>query len=707
MTNPADPLSIEETALPEKAQENPALDRLIQRMKLTQKLIDAGLSITDWNGHLKRGEAWAKGWHPEQRLTRILRNLGFPCPGASDEEIDSLEAALAGGAALETPLLFGSCYDFKCPYCDERLEIATDGKQLKIIGEPCALPDGIAYHDIELNVPSGRFVVDDDLRNWYPLESDRDINWLRGKIQMTDDYAEIGLAMGFVGNSSPSLMRVKGAKDKYVIANYSATIYDEKADRERKNPKKNPWGKKLASIYTDLWWYSIADGDDFAKRLAHYTPGTDLHKWEHESQGSWTHTTVKVRPGVYRFRWFPEEGDEGSCLYAEIEWLREPDPVVELLSLDLDEKLTALECCIQECLDTPSLYFPNRPGNSKGHLSWEELSEGQKLRAIARSADRFMCILGGGTVWHENGHVRKKITQNARDFASAIDKRGVVPFFSEECHWYPFSEGYGGLCLGAGINKPSQEGGKPEIRLNESFALLALNITQNFIQHPPKPHLNRDMYPPRFNLKEVRNRMLLALKCYRGIRQNYSVAPMDPVFDDFALSGEAPLEILARDLGPDHPPEGEWGALPPILKLRENKFVEFDAGLIPRSNRTCWHPSRGGCWASPEVAQRYAILHAPPGAEDAFHANAGNSVPLKFVARIVSEGETHMGPHLVVEFDYGHDKMTGAGAHLWAVANTEAPALRAFDDEEEYKRLLPEMEGIYIEMEKSFPPKKA
>lgn len=697
-----DPLS------PAEAPENPSQDRFVQILRLPKKLAAAGLTITDWNGHMQGGEYWAKGWHlpPEERLARVLRFWDFPCPGASPEEIDKLEAALAGGEALEAPLSLGSRYEFKCTFCGERLELATDGKHLKVLGKPCALPEGIPYHDIELNVPSGLLVVDDDLRNWYPRESDRDINELLGKIQMTDDYAEIGLAMGFVGNSSPSLMRVKGEEDKYVIGNYSSTVYDEETDRERKNPKKNPWGKKLATICTDLWWYSVADGDDFAKRLAHYTPEMDLHKWENESKGSWTHTTVKVRPGVYRFRWYPDGGDddESTTLYAEIEWVREPDPVVDRLAQDLAENLTALECCIQEWLDNPNRYTYSE--NSEDRPLWAELSEKQKMQALAHIADQFLCVLGNGEIWHENGHVRKKVSKEAREFAAAIDKKGVVPLFTEAQHWYPFSEGYGGLCLGAGLNDPYQkEVGEPRIRLNESFALLVLNVTQNFIQHPPYPRLNSDVYPPRFGIKEARDRMLLALKCYRGIRQHYSVAPMDPVFDDFALSEEAVLEILAQDLGPEHPPENEWGPLPPILKLRENKFVEFDVGLLKQNNRTCWHPRHPSCrgsWASPENAHRYAILSASPE-QESFHSDARNSVPLKFVARIVGVGETHNGPNLVLEFDYGHERMTGEGAYRWAVSNIEADALRAFDDEEEYKKLLPGMEEIYTEMEKNFP----
>lgn len=67
--------------------------------------------------------------------------------------------------------------------------------------------------------------------------------------------------------------------------------------------------------------------------------GVRITEWRgHMHQGSnsrcksgcSTHDTVKVRPGVYRFRWFPDVNNGWSApLYAEITWIREPDPVVE------------------------------------------------------------------------------------------------------------------------------------------------------------------------------------------------------------------------------------------------------------------------------------------------------------------------------------------------------------------------------------------
>ncbi len=673
---------------------NPVLRSRIQKLNLTLTLSDLGFKITEWRGHNKSGTYWDSlnnYYSSEERTHRVLREaFDF----LSDENYHKIVAVLQGGEALAEPVVLGSSHSFQCHYCGESLKLATDGKTLLIVGDPCPFPGGIDHHDFELNVPSGVLVVANDLRHWYPIPCDRDINDLQGKIQMTEDYAKAGLAMGFVGSSSPDLMRVKKAKDKFVIASYLSKIWDEEGGKEVKNPVPNPWGKTLAHICTDLWWYSVADGDDFTQRLAYYSPDTSLEDWASE----YGQSLVKVKPGVYRFRWYPD-ADEDSPLYTSIDWVRPPDPVVDLLSQSKAEKLTALECCIQEALDSPTLYFPQRVGSDyDDRLTWEELAQDSKLHAIARAADHLMCVIGGGVDWHENGHARMRISEQARLYAGEISVEGIVPPFAGENHWYPFSAGYGGLCLGAGV---SGSRNTEVVRLNDSFAMLALNIVQNFLQYPPKPQLNREAYPPRFGVKEVRDRMLLALECYRGIRKNYGVEPFDFDFDKCALYEQAESHIAQRDLGPDHPPVEEWGPVPPIIAMGEHKFVEFTFDPAKNGGGPCWHPRNpgaGGCWAKAEDAQRYAILHSKQG-RDEFTQNAGNSVPLQFVARIVGVGSTHMGPNLMIEFDYGHEGMWGPKAHRWALEKGVYSSLRAFDDPQEYERILPEMVKVYEDME--------
>ena len=656
-------------------------------VSLLNAIVRAGAQITDWQGHNKRGTiSWGD---PANFVKRIIGDLFIYI---NEEDDKRLRGVLEGGPPLTTPHRLGRPSGLRCYYCGERLEIATDGRNFSVSGPPCPLPNGLEFHDIELNVPSGILVVDDDLRRWYPLERDWEINELPGKIKMIEDHAAVGLAMGFVGNSCPNLRRA--GDQKFVVARYLEHVWDPNQEVEVDNPAANPWGEVLANVCTDLWWYSIADGDDFARRLAHFTPEISLEDWA----AGYTHNLVRVPPGVYRVRWFPDsykdEDTQGAILYAEIEWVRPPDPVTDHLQAYLGQNNTALESCIQEILD------------DSRSLDWVFLSPEQREQHLARAADRLMCVIGGGVDWHERGFPLMNISERARELAQEISSEGVVPLFNSKMHWYPFSAGYGGLCLGAGVMSGFGRG--PEIPLNPSFALLGLNIARNYIQHPPEPRLNREAYPPEFGIAEVRNRMLLALSCYRGIRERTEVEPQDPQFDAWALSEGAEGEIRERDLGPLHPPEGEWGPIPPLLEMSGDKFVEFKFNPRSSAQNACWHPRSphvGGSWATPESAQRWALPHCSEN-QESYAVTAKHSVPLHFVARIIGTESTPRGILLLVEFDFGHTQMTGENPHKWAIDNASLPFLKSFSNEEEYAQLLLQCREEFQKVEEQFPPQK-
>jgi hypothetical protein len=675
------------------------LPTLPARYRIKDALLEAKIRITDWNGHMKRGSYWLEDfWNepPEVREENLLTSSWFF--GVSDEKVDELIEALKGGPALtEFVEIETSSNRLLCPFCDKRLDLATDGHILRVSGAPCPLPEGIDHFDVELNIPSGRIVVSDDLREWYKSDhKDENINRLKGRINTTAAYAEINLAVGCIGNSDPGLYR-KGGK---------ITIGLKGSSRKgKKNLMPSaPWGRKIAEIRTQLWWYSLADLDDFTERLAYYTPDLSLSDWEK----AYGNSVIKVKPGVYRVRWYAnfQDTDQGERM-AEVEWIRPADPRVDHLTRYKNTRLTALECCIQSVLDWPTLYLPHRTehGRYEDRLSWEELDESQRLYSIARAADHLMCVLGGGVEWHENGHVLTRVSAETKKFAAGISADGIVPLFEEGYNWYPFSEGYGGMCLGAGLQNHYRQ--VPEINLNPTFALLSLNIAANYLRYPPKPRLNGEAWPPVFLVSEVRDRMKLALRVYRETRKRYDVGPMDPVFDALAMDAAYDDVIEQCDLGPDHPPEDQWGDPPGILEFEKFKFVEFDASLSQSKDGYCWHPKNpgcSGCWARPEDAQRYAINSNQR--EEGFYSNAGRSVPLKFVARVVKIVPTHMGPVLEVSFDYGDDKMHGPSACRWAIAKKQADAVRGFNDEEEYEKLLAPMKKVFDDMEQLIETKK-
>jgi hypothetical protein len=648
--------------------------------QIRDEMENAELRVTNWRGHMKGGAHWNKEdiwWESAEKREKDL--LSFISMHGSNEVLSKVLAALRGGPATESFHRFSPSNSLFCPFCGKNLKFETNGKEIHVAGDPCSRPEGIEFVDIELNVPSGRFVVTDDLRQWFKTDAEKfSINTTFGIQKWIETYATIGVAMGFVGNSSPSLYK---NKDKIVIGN--------------KRGKMPGWGKKVAGVCTDLWWYSIADAEEFKRRLAHYTPDITLDDWLKQ----WSHNSVKVRPGVYRIRWYSDHSQSNkSDLFAEMEWIREPDPVTDHLAVHKSERLTALECCIQSALNWPTLHLPERDRNSDDYydrLSWEETTPEQKQWALARAANSFMCELSGAE-WHENGHPLMTVSKEAKRLAREISPDGVVPLFTEQCGWYPFSEGYGGLARAADIQNNYRS--SPTIHLNETFVKLALNVAGNYLRFPPKPELNSEAWPPFYRKDEVRNRMKLALSAYRALRKKYTVEPMDPEYDEYFMGPTGDIYVEEYFLGPDHPPEEKWGPVPKILELR-GPYVAFQASKLPKHLGFCLHPKNpAGChWTPPDHAQRFAI---PCTGEESGHflAHAKYSVPLEFVAKVRGPISQKNGPLMEITFEYGDELMTGPQACRWCLGKEHVDAITEIS-EEEYRAALPKMIGIYEQTE--------
>jgi hypothetical protein len=165
---------------------------------------------------------------------------------------------------------------------------------------------------IRINVPSGRLIVDDDLRSAYKIDDDgfASYNTKRGQAQVIEAMATAGCAYGPVGNTCPGFWLMEDGS--YTVAN---GIYGETADDETL-----PGGVKcLAGVCTDLWAYSIADAEDWRSRGG---DPDNLH---------WTQTIVEVPPGVYEFTHHTGESDfdrdAEPAIYAHIRRVADPEPV--------------------------------------------------------------------------------------------------------------------------------------------------------------------------------------------------------------------------------------------------------------------------------------------------------------------------------------------------------------------------------------------
>lgn len=191
------------------------------------------------------------------------------------------------------PVRLGKEYNrFSCTECAKEVHFVTDGTKIWV-EEPCSEAGGIKPFTTHLNVPSGKIVMANDLRNLYEdmeeIDSD-DMCTRAGLRGICKDYERVGLVHGFCGNSDVELFEKDGG---YVL------------DYQKNMGKK----KSLAPLTTDLWWYCFADQDDFLKRKG-------------DRKKNYREFVFEVEPGVYEFTHYGHLGNNDSKLSQKVEFKR-------------------------------------------------------------------------------------------------------------------------------------------------------------------------------------------------------------------------------------------------------------------------------------------------------------------------------------------------------------------------------------------------
>lgn len=449
----------------------------------------------DMKGHFRRGFSL-----PADLVKREIRSSIAVWLFEEDcEEARRLREAVQNGK-LDPDNLPTLPTGLTCGDCGEYIRFAYDGMCLRVVNEPCAHPDGILT-EFELNVPSGKIVVSDNLGMWFHINEDPSLNRPIGCHKASMAYADVGLASGLVGNTCPTVFK---NGDKYVISSDS----------------ESRWGEAVAGICTDLWWYSICDYEELERRYAHYTPDEDFGELPFE--------VVDVRPGVYRFtqRQGIDRHEDGVVL-ASFEWVRDPDPVRDFLAEDDALEINATEALIESCLSWPTLYMR---ADYLLYASREEIiaafraaSDEEKARFMAYAANHFMVTIGTGVSWHRKGFPRLTISAEAKELAKEM---GEVPRFEGTHSWYPISAGWGSLCHGAGVTKTKT--GKPTRSFSPSFVRLGLNICQNALTYGVRIRDDAEG-------RREKSMMRVFLKCYKGLRKHYPDIVLDEAFDQKAL----------------------------------------------------------------------------------------------------------------------------------------------------------------------------
>lgn len=395
--------------------------------------------------------------------------------GISPEDLTELESALDEKRPSKVWVRVMGMYSAtaRCSSCASgRFREETDGQTLRLVGPPCPYPKGLGSTEWELNVPSGRIVVANDLREFFPLTYGDDhipsSNTDMGCHITTLEHAKDGLSHAYVGNSCPGV---------YKVGDGSFKIGRGKAK------------DMVASICTTLWWYSMCDAEEFERRSLRF--GGSLESASAE--------VIDVKPGVYRFTHFGQSEKQGRWpVYSTFTWVREADPVEDFLQKFNSVEVNA-NAYVQSMVSCwPSLYGAQKPDSEDEYLTWGEMSEEQKLGAWASVASRTFCNLSSGRDWHPKGFPLAKVDPSNPD----VDP----PSFRYCGGWYPFSENYGGLYRAE--------------NLNPSFAKLLFRLLESIISFGSFGFYSDEKDFAR-EAKQTRERMSLAVGLYRQRAAKY------------------------------------------------------------------------------------------------------------------------------------------------------------------------------------------
>ncbi len=607
---------------------------LLRSFELREKVEEVLKKATfDPNGHWKNG-TFRDGFKPLEELF-----LGFGSILPDDAE-DLIRAAQAKRPLDRWVRIHGGLRMSgmrTCPYCgDDEFDTETNGQVVRLTGEPCKFPDGLPLTEWELNVPSGKLVVANDLRRIFPLPEDEDfdVNTTRGCRQTALAYAANGMAHAFVGNTCPGV---------YKLGDGLFKIANEPWEDAKPRPKFE--GKRVAGICTDLWWYSICDHAEFERRCKRFK----------QKAKDFMVDVVDVKPGVYRFRHDEDARSHdgpAEIVYTKFEWVREPEPVKNFLAQYEEVDVNPNAYVHAQVARWPTLY-----GRTVNPQAWH------------RVADHIFCTLGSGTEWHEKGFPKAKVDPTIPDVEP--------PSFRAQYHWYPFAKPYGGLF-------------EPKT-LTPSFAKLAFRVLESVISFGTDV---RDGEHSR-EVRYVRERMMLAVTRYRElVKQHPDQA--DPEYVAWlSQKGRAEAWVENFPLGPEFTEKHRKHAARQRWVPEDAYAVAFDARKL-KDGHFAWHPQKGGCWAAKKNAQRYALVehgdNGQPAEHNCFWAShaTNTSVPLYCVARVVKVGEvSHMGETLVeVAFDYGTPWMKNAAKRKALCEQKEKAAIKVLS-RKEYEKLLP------------------
>jgi hypothetical protein len=182
------------------------------------------------------------------------------------------------------------------------------------------LPHGLTTV-VEVDVPSGKLIVDDDLRPVinYDIDQGAGYNSTLGQAQVVEGYArEANAFYGPTLNTCPALYEIEPGR--YVVAN---PAYLDDDDYDGSESGADEWGAlplsmggtAIAGICTDLWAFTMVDYEQW---LAKGGEPVD------QQNQNGTRSVVEIPAGRYRMTYHGGEEDfdfhaAGEVVFATIE----------------------------------------------------------------------------------------------------------------------------------------------------------------------------------------------------------------------------------------------------------------------------------------------------------------------------------------------------------------------------------------------------
>lgn len=232
----------------------------------------------DWNGHF----SMFMGNYLD--LIRDITSSAVPLLEClSPVEVQELQRFLNNPDSSLSFWITLNSWKPSCIECGLPLTIQTNGEIIRM-KEGCLYPEGYPEWFTEIDVPSGRLFVAEDLMDFFP-EAKKVTQYLKVDVnpevhRFAQEFAYEGALCGYIGNSTPGIYRRLDERNTLIIG---LGVDDE--------PIRGT--EYLGNISTNLWWYFAADLVTLRKNGMRFTREPDK-----------SGCICKVSPGRYRATYY-------------------------------------------------------------------------------------------------------------------------------------------------------------------------------------------------------------------------------------------------------------------------------------------------------------------------------------------------------------------------------------------------------------------